>query len=198
MSRLLKHLMTISLASLLIVTSASCATVSSSKSSLKSISVSPTDVHIYANYGKQLNVFAVYADRIFSPLPARALVLFIANDITGGEKDKSPEEVKKLFLYVVKIFRKSHPGVPVFWIAITPTESRWKAWPRISEANDLIRETCENRSNLYFIRTDYAFLNEKGEPRAELFRPDKLHLNTEGYKVWTEIIKKELSRVLNK
>jgi lysophospholipase L1-like esterase len=51
---------------------------------------------------------------------------------------------------------------------------------------------------LYFIRTDYAFLNEKGEPRAELFRPDKLHLNTEGYKVWTEIIKKELSRVLNK
>ena len=148
--------------------------------------------------GARLSDFAVYADRIFSPLPARALVLFIANDITGGEKDKSPGEVKKLFLYVVKTFRKSHPGAPVFWIAITPTESRWKAWPRISEANDLIRETCENRSNLYFIRTDYAFLNEKGEPRAELFRPDKLHLNTEGYKVWTEIIKKELSRMLNK
>ena len=63
MSSLLKHLITISLASLFLVASASCATVSSSKSSLKSISVSPTDVHIYANYGKQLNVFAVYADR---------------------------------------------------------------------------------------------------------------------------------------
>ena len=148
--------------------------------------------------GAKLSDYAVYAERIFSPLPGRALVMFVANDITGSDNDKNPEEVKKLFLTIVKTFRKSHPGAPVFWIAITPTSSRWKAWPKIRETNELIRQTCEKEHNLYFIRTDFAFLNEKGEPRDELFVADKLHLNSDGYKIWTEIVKKELDKVLIK
>lgn len=146
--------------------------------------------------GAKLSDYAVYAGKIFSPLPGRALVLFIANDITGSEKDKSPEEVKKLFLNVVKTFRKNHTGAPVFWIQITPTTSRWEAWPKIKEANELIRQTCEKGKNLYFIRTDQAFLNEKGTPRDEYFVADKLHLNQDGYRIWTEIIRKELDKVL--
>lgn len=146
--------------------------------------------------GARLSDYAVYAKKIFSPLPGRALVLFVANDITGGEKDKSPEEVKDLFLNVVKSFRKTHPAAPVFWIAITPTSSRWKAWPDIKEANELIRKTCEKKQNLHFIKTDHAFLDEKGLPRDELFVADKLHLNQKGYEIWTEIIKKELDKVL--
>ncbi len=146
--------------------------------------------------GAKLSDYAVYAEKIFSPLPGRALVLFIANDITGSEKDKSPEEVKKLFLNVVKTFRKNHPGAPVFWIQITPTTSRWKAWPKIKEANELIRQTCEEGKDLYFISTEKAFLNENGMPRDEYFVADKLHLNQEGYRIWTGIIKNELDKVL--
>jgi hypothetical protein len=146
--------------------------------------------------GAKLSDFAVYADRIFSPHPCRALVLFIANDITGTPKDKSPEEVKKLFLNVLKTFRKDHHDTPVFWIAITPVSSRWKAWPEIRKANELIRKACENHLNTYFIQTENEFLNEKGEPKDELFVADKLHLNSDGYKVWTAIIKRELNNVL--
>jgi len=148
--------------------------------------------------GARLSDFAVYADRIFSPHPCSAVVLFIANDITGDEKDKSPEEVKRLFLNVLKTIRRSHPHVPVFWIGITPTSSRWNAWPEISKANDLISEACQNRNNTYFIRTDYAFLNGNGKPRDELFVADKLHLNREGYKLWAQIIKQEIEKVMDK
>jgi hypothetical protein len=148
--------------------------------------------------GSRLSDFAVYSNRIFSPHKCSALVLFIANDITGGPNDKTPQEVKRLFLYVLKTFRKNHPDAPVLWIGITPTSSRWKAWPQIKIANDLIREECKNQRNTYFIKTDYAFLNEKGEPRDELFRADKLHLNDNGYKIWSGIIKTELDRVLKK
>jgi lysophospholipase L1-like esterase len=148
--------------------------------------------------GSRLSDFAVYSDRILSPHKCSALVLFIANDITGGPNDKTPEEVKTLFLYVLKTFRKNHPDTPVFWIAVTPTSSRWKAWPQIKIANDLISESCKNQRNTYFIKTAYAFLNEKGEPRDELFRADKLHLNDNGYKIWSAIIKTELDRVLKK
>jgi hypothetical protein len=148
--------------------------------------------------GAKLSDFAVYADRIFSPHPCKALVLFVANDITGGLQDKSPEEVKRLFLFVLKTFRKTHPDTPVFWIAITPSSSRWKAWPEISKVNELIKGACQKRPNTYFIRTDFAFLGTNGEPKDELFRTDRLHLNADGYKIWTSIIKRELNSVLKK
>lgn len=156
----------------------------------------PFDVIQRGYGGSKLGDFAVYADRIFSPHPCKALVMFIANDITGSAQDKTPEEVNRLFLYVLKTFRKTHPDTPFFWIAVTPTESRWKVWPQIQEVNRLIRQSCEKHKNTYFIETEKAFLNEKGEPKSELFVSDKLHLNKDGYVVWNRIIKAELERVL--
>jgi hypothetical protein len=147
--------------------------------------------------GAKLSDFAVYAGRIIAPHPCRAIVLFVANDITGGESDKSPGEVASLFRYILRTIRKSHPDTPVFWIAITPTAARWSAWSRISKANDMISDVCEKNKNTWFIRTDYAFLDENGKPRTSLFIEDKLHLNQQGYAIWTGIIKGELDRVLS-
>lgn len=146
--------------------------------------------------GAKLSDFAVYANRIFSPHNCQAIVIFIANDIIGTTQDKTPKEVAALFRNALKTIRKSHPSTPVFWIAVTPTPSRWKVWPEIQKANELIRNICEQKKNTYFIKTDFAFLDENGKPQDELFRDDKLHLTEKGYAVWTQIIKKELDKVL--
>ncbi len=148
--------------------------------------------------GSRLSDLAVYADRIFRPHPCQAIVLFVANDIAGTDQDKSPEEVAALFKSVLKTIRKSHPSTPVFWIEVTPTSSRWKVWPEIQKSTTLISKICDAHKNTYYIRTDFAFLNEDGKPRDELFVADKLHLNATGYSIWTDIIKNELNRVLAK
>lgn len=148
--------------------------------------------------GAKLSDFAVYASRIFNPHPYSAIVIFVANDITGTDKDKKPEEVAELFRNVLKTIRKTHPLTPVFWIEITPTSSRWSVWPEIQKANTLIKNICNKGINTHFITTSYAFLNEKGLPKDELFRDDKLHLTEDGYAVWTGIIKKELEKNLNR
>lgn len=148
--------------------------------------------------GAKLSDFAVYAERIIHPHPCSAIVLFVANDITGNENDKTPREVLALFRQIVTTIRNKFPDTPVFWIAITPTPSRWDAWPRINEANKLIHEYCVRQQNLFFISTSNAFLNEEGIPKSELFVTDNLHLSTEGYRVWKGIIKNELYKVLLK
>ena len=51
--------------------------------------------------------------------------------------------------------------------------------------------------NVYFVETAEAFLNENGLPRTELFIEDQLHLNKEGYALWSSIIKKEIEQYLN-
>jgi lysophospholipase L1-like esterase len=38
-----------------------------------------------------------------------------------------------------------------------------------------------------------AMLNEDGQPNSNLFVEDNLHINADGYKIWTSIVRKELS-----
>jgi lysophospholipase L1-like esterase len=45
---------------------------------------------------------------------------------------------------------------------------------------------------LTFIDTYSPMLNPDGQPRAELFQKDNLHMNAEGYKLWTSLIKPRL------
>ena len=117
-------------------------------------------------------------------------VRFWENDIQKFEQlDKSDKYPQDAILFAGSSSIR-------FWIAVTPTVSRWKVWPEIQKANSLIKQICENQKNIYFIQTDFAFLNENGLPKDELFRDDKLHLTEKGYAVWTEIIKKELNYVL--
>jgi hypothetical protein len=146
--------------------------------------------------GAKLSDFSAFTGRIIYPHPCRAIVLFVANDITGSEADKSPEEVRDLFLDVLNTIREKFPDTPVFWIAITPTTLRWKAWPQIEKANILIEKECKKHGNTYFINTKKEFLNSSGLPKDELFREDHLHLNDQGYVVWTSVIRKELERVI--
>jgi hypothetical protein len=146
--------------------------------------------------GAKLSDFTVYADRIIYPHPCKAIVIFIANDISGDENDKSPLEVSQLFRKTLYIIRRKFTDTPVFWISVTPTPSRWAVWPEIKEANGMINEICESHRNTYFIDTEKYFLNSSGLPRSELFIDDKLHLNANGYSIWAGIIKNELNRVL--
>ena len=146
--------------------------------------------------GAKLSDFAVYADRIIYPHDCQAIVIFIANDISGGENDKSPLEVSQLFKKSLYIIRRKFTDKPVFWISITPTPARWHVWPEIKEANEMIKKICEDRRNTYYIDTEQYFLTKSGLPKNELFVEDRLHLNGDGYRIWSGIIKNELNKVL--
>jgi hypothetical protein len=146
--------------------------------------------------GSKFSDFAVYTKRIVYPHNFRALVIFEANDITGSKADKSPEEVAKLFRKIVRIVRKKYADQPIFVVAITPTSSRWKVWPIIRQTNELLKESCGQLHNTWFIDTETDYLNKEGEPRKELFTKDNLHQNREGYLLWGELIRKKLDEVL--
>jgi len=146
--------------------------------------------------GSKFSDLAVYAKRIVYPHQFRALVIFEANDITGNKADKSPEEVVKLFRNIVSTVRKKYKDQPIFVLEITPTKSRWAVWQVVKQANQLLKESCSQLYNTYFIETASSYLNNEGEPRNELFKKDMLHQNHEGYLIWGELIKKKMDEVL--
>ncbi len=146
--------------------------------------------------GAKLSDLAVYVERLIEPHQFDALVIFVANDISGKESDKTPEEVLRLYQYVIKTVRQSRADTPVFFIGITPSSSRFAVWDQIKQANALIARYCSSEPRLHYIDTADHYLTEAGKPKDALFREDQLHLNRDGYRLWAKIIKAELANVI--
>lgn len=142
--------------------------------------------------GAKLTDFNYYEERIIQPGPFKAIVIFVANDITGGENDRTPKEFFQLFKLIVEKIRERNGDTPVFWIETTPTPSRWDAIGKVREANRLIRTYCTKEDGLYFIPTSDLFLDRTSYPDSALFRDDMLHLNLDGYHLWAGRIKSTL------
>lgn len=83
------------------------------------------------------------------------------------------------------------------WIEITPTKSRWAQWEEIETVNQKIKAYCDKTPNLYFVDTAEAFLTKECLPRTDLFVEDQLHLNPQGYALWSSIIRKEIESRLD-
>ena len=85
--------------------------------------------------------------------------------------------------------RACHPDVPVLFVAVTPTESRWQAWPQIEQLNEALADLAATEPETCFIATAERFLDQAtGRPSPNLFRHDKLHLSPAGYRIWAEFI----------
>lgn len=146
--------------------------------------------------GSSLPDVIFYADRILARHTPSAVVLFIANDITGNTADKSPQQVARDYAQLLRIIRDRHADVPVFVVAITPTRSRWKVWPQIKRANEEISEMVKQFAGVTFIPTEKYFMNENGQPDDKLFIADQLHLSASGYAVWTSVIRPYLDEAM--
>lgn len=145
--------------------------------------------------GCNLSDVAYYAKRIIYPHNPKAIFIYVGNDITAGEKDKTPGQVLELYKYIVKIIREKYPITPITWLAISPSEKRWAKWAEVQQANEMIKSFSEANPNLYYIDAGNNFLGKDGNPISKLYRDDKLHYNEEGYKVWGKNICKQVKEI---
>src|SRR5690606_37688578 len=110
--------------------------------------------------------------------------------------DLSLTEIERLARYVVGVSRAHQPDAPVLLVEVTPTSSRYRVWPQIRRVNDLLREITLTEPNTYFIPTAEYYLDAENKPVDRYFRGDRLHLNEQGYAVWSALIKRRLDEVV--
>lgn len=146
--------------------------------------------------GSKYSDVAVYAERLFHPHQYRALVIFVGNDVAGSSGDRTPDQVERWVRYIVEVSRAHQPDAPVLLIEVTPTEKRFRAWPKIRELNARLRDIALSTAHTYFVATAGQMLDPQGNPRGELFGDDRLHLNADGYQLWAKLIRRRLNEVL--
>ena len=137
--------------------------------------------------GSQMADAARYADRIVIPYRPRAVVLYSGdNDVAAG---KSPYQVTADFRAFLAKVRAALPDTPVVFIPIKPSIARWKLVDRMRRANTLISRVIQRDEHCVYADIDWALLGPDGKPRPELFKEDGLHLNEDGYALWSSLLR---------
>jgi len=145
--------------------------------------------------GSRLFDACYWAEQLLAPhaSPCCVVVFSGTNDI-AGESPKSAARVVELFALFAQRVHALHPGVPICCLAITPTESRAQHRRIVDEANALLRAKCAASPLLEFIDPVPALLDAEGAPDPRFFLEDRLHLNDDGYRVWTDHVRPLVQR----
>lgn len=142
--------------------------------------------------GAQIHQVTYYADRIVLPYAPRAVVFYAGeNDIAGilFSRKKTPDDVYAAFQQFCDTLHAVDPELPIYFIAIKPPKRRRKFWPAMQRANELIQAYCASDARLHFIDVVSAMLDAQGQGRGDVFERDGIHLNKQGYAIWTTVIK---------
>jgi lysophospholipase L1-like esterase len=140
--------------------------------------------------GSQIADSVRYAERIVVPYKPRTIVFYAGdNDLASG---KTPERVAADFQALAAKVHAALPKTRIVCIALKPSVARLKLVDRVHETNRLIRKAIEKDERAVFVDVETPMLGPDGKPRADLLDKDGLHLNDDGYKLWTALVRKHL------
>jgi lysophospholipase L1-like esterase len=117
--------------------------------------------------------------------PRHVFVYAGDNDLAEG---RTPQQVLESFEAFVRTVRSELPDARISYISIKPSPLRAGLLDRAREANELIARYVEQLPNASFIDVFTAMLDGSGQPRTDLYGPDRLHMNAAGYALWRRLI----------
>ena len=137
--------------------------------------------------GSEISDSIHFAEQLILKHAPRCVVVYAGeNDITAGE---SPETLARDFRDLTQVIHQRLPKARIIFIAIKPSLSRWHLYPKMNDANRRIAEQCEADARLHFVDICTPMLGADGRPRPSLFARDGLHLNHDGYLLWSRLLR---------
>lgn len=128
-----------------------------------------------------------YAEDILFPYKPAQIVFYCGeNDLT--EKGVTGDSVYYRFRNLFQKIRERLPDVPFVFVALKPSPSREALMPQVKRANGLIAMFLSEQPNTAFIDVFSKMINSEGKPMRNLFGPDMLHMNSDGYQLWKDML----------
>ena len=136
-----------------------------------------------------------YANDIIFPYQPKQIVIYCGENDLASSDTVTAQMVFDRFKELYQMIREK-TNVPVAFVSLKPSPSRRHLFPKMHEANQLIREFIDLQKsaldsqpvNIEFIDVNQKMLNESGQPMPEIFLNDSLHMNPKGYAVWQKEI----------
>ena len=129
-----------------------------------------------------------YANDIIFPYQPKEIVIYCGENDFAGDNTVSASTVFNRFKTLYEMIRSNLKDVPVVFISLKPSPSRRKYWPKMIEANKIIKDYISTQKHTSFVDVFNPMLNENKQPKPEIFLSDSLHMNAKGYAIWQKVI----------
>lgn len=139
--------------------------------------------------GSQITDVIGYFDILLTRHQPKEIIFYAGeNDLNFGV---SPQTVLQRFEAFMDLKTDRLGNAPVYFLAIKPSAARLSDLPQQNEANAMIQELAETRRDLIYV--DIATPMMEGDAPKPIFIFDQLHMNLEGYAIWTDVLSKLLA-----
>ena len=123
--------------------------------------------------------------------PVKVYIYEGDNDIFAN---KTPKNILKSTKMVVEKIKAHNSKIEIFLISAKPSPSRWEFKNEYEDLNILFKKYSETKEGIFYIDIWKAMLDEKGNPKSNIFISDSLHMNRKGYLIWRDKICSELDK----
>jgi len=131
------------------------------------------------------------ADRILLPWAPRALVVYEGdNDLASGRPvDGVWSDFERFLAWATERL----PAARLYFLAVKYSPARRAIWPLMRRLNQRLWELEKQQPGRWFVLdTATPLMTREGEPRAECYAEDGLHLSPAGVAVWRSVIRPAL------
>jgi lysophospholipase L1-like esterase len=129
-----------------------------------------------------------YAYDVILPYQPKQVVIYCGdNDLASADTITAADVVQR-FKTLYAIIRQNLPNTVVDFVSIKPSPSRARLMPKMEAANTQIKSFLKKQKHAGFINVYSAMLDANGQPKAELFLEDQLHMKPIGYQLWQKIM----------
>jgi len=136
--------------------------------------------------GSTLEACDHFFHRLIQPENPQSLLLYAGdNDLGDG---RSEQEVLGWFRSIADKVAASLGDIPFGFVSVKPSPARASLLDRIQRVNEMVRHEIESRPAAYFVDVFPEMLDQAGNPRGELFLEDGLHMNHDGYRLWSDTL----------
>ena len=138
--------------------------------------------------GSSLTDLIHFAPQVIFAYNPRQIIIYCGENDLAATPPIGPKVVLQRYRKLFNMIRSKWPAMPIVYISIKPSPSRWQLEPQFVEANRRISAFLRNKKNARFLDVHTAMLDSNGETRPELYINDRLHMNAKGYAIWQSLL----------
>lgn len=140
--------------------------------------------------GAYIDSCLTHFDTLFDGIQPKKLVLYVGeNDIS---LHPNVQIIRDKFERLVSHIRSRLKDTELICISIKPSPHRTNHIELVNEINTALKTYLATLPNTKWVDICTAFIDPKGQVKMDYFGRDRLHLNTNGYRVWNEAMEGQL------
>ncbi len=118
----------------------------------------------------------------------KSILLYVENDLGNHKEGVNAVKCFDLFRIFIDKLKKDYPNTPLIVVSLKPSQHKADQLKDQLLVNALLEENAPAQGYTYVDITKVMY-DEAGNLRTDIFKEDNLHMNAEGYKLWTAILK---------